>query len=245
VRQVNQKFYTLHGQQILKADGRVVSKVNPNSAEILDVIGVPVPEAPPEAPPSPEEALIEQVIGELAPRSLLEVGARSARVVRHSAARRRVAVSTRFDFDTRTYASEGLAFYELDLDRYSEVFHGSRGPFDVIRIAADDFDDFMGSFRASLQLSDDATVWLFGSGELASRAALAVRLAHPGYGPRRLLVGTMMMYVVRRVSGAPADESAVPALPLAEVKRRVRWLAPTFLRLLSRSRHRRPEPPGR
>lgn len=241
VRQVNQFFYTLRNERILKAEGRVVTKINPNSAEILDVLGVPVPTAPPAAPPSPEEALLDRVIDELAPRSFLDVGAESPRLVRHSDAASRVAVSTRFDFDTRTYASEGLDFYELSLDRYSELFHGDRGPFDVIRIVADDFDEFMGSFRASVQLSHDATVWLFGSGELASRAALAVRLAQPGYEPRRLFVGTAMTYVVRRVPGALTDESEVPALSLADVERRIRWVAPTFLRLLGHSRAHRPD----
>lgn len=245
VRQVNQFFYTLQNERILKAEGRVVSKVNPNSAEILDVLGVRVPPAQPESAPSEEEALFERVVDELAPRSLLDVGSKDARLVRHSRARGRVAVSTRFDFDTRTYASEGLDFYELGLDQYAELFHGERGPFDLIRIAAHDFDEVMDSFRASIPLSHDATVWLFGSGELAARAALAVRLAHPGYRPRRLLIGKAMMYIVVRVPDAPTDESEVPALSLAQVKRRIRWMPLTSLRLLGRSRGHRAERSGR
>lgn len=244
VRQVNQFFYTLQKERILQAEGRVVSKVNPNSAEILDVLGIPVPEPRPEPAPSSEEALFERVIDELAPRSLLDVGSKNPRLVRHSRARGRVAVSTRFDFDTRTYASDGLEFYELGLDRYAELFHGNRAPFDLIRIVAKDFDEFMASFRASLPVSHDATVWLLGSGELASRVALAVRLAHPGYRPRRLMVGTAMTYVVVRLPNAPTDESEVPALSLTQVKRRIRWTPLTSLRFLGRRRGQRAGRPG-
>lgn len=244
VRQVNQTFYTLANERTLKAQGREVTKVNPNSAEILDVLGVPVPPAPPETPATPEEARLERIIGELAPRSLLDVGATSPRLVLHTEIQKRVAVSTRFDFDTRSYATEGLDLYELSLDRYGEVFQGNRGRFDVIRIVADDFDEFMASFRASLRLSNDATVWLFGSGGLAARAAVAVRLAHPGYGPRRLLVGRTMVYVVQRIPGTPRTESEVAGLSAYRVKRQIRWVPPTLLPILGRARTRRPGRPA-
>ena len=44
-RRVDQSFYSLERQRLLRAQGRVVSKISPNSSEILDILDVPVPTA--------------------------------------------------------------------------------------------------------------------------------------------------------------------------------------------------------
>ena len=44
-RRVDQSFYSLERQRLLRAQGRVVSKISPNASEILDILDVPVPTA--------------------------------------------------------------------------------------------------------------------------------------------------------------------------------------------------------
>ena len=139
-------------------------------------------------------------------------------------------MSTRFDFDPRTYAASGIDFYELRLSQYAYLFHEGRGRFDVIRITGAEFEEVMASFRVSKRLAHEGTTWILGSGDLAARAALAIRMTHPGFTARRLFVQRTTAYVVQRVLGEPVNEADVGRLSSAEVKRRIRWLPPAGLR---------------
>jgi hypothetical protein len=140
-----------------------------------------------------------------------------------------VAVSPRFDFDPRSYAGSGVDFYELGLKQYSELFHEGRERFDVIRITGAELPDVMESFKNSKRLAHSRTTWLLGSGDLAARAALTIRLTHAGFTVRRLLVGRTSVYVARKVPGEPTNEAGVAKLSTDEVHRRLRWVRPASL----------------
>ena len=125
-RRVNDSFYSLERQRLLMARGRVVSKISPNSSEILDILDVPVPSAPDASTASAADAILGRLLANLEPRRFLDVGASSPHLVLGSTAPTRVAVSTRFDFDPRTYAASGIDFYELRLSQYAYLFHEGR-----------------------------------------------------------------------------------------------------------------------
>jgi len=223
-RRVDQTFHTLEQERVLSAEGRVVFKLNPNSSEILDVLGVPVPAAVDGAAASDGDATLERVLTHVAPRSFLDVGAATPHLVVGAPAPTRVAVSPRFDFDPRTYADSGVDFYELGLIRYANLFHDDRGPFDVIRVTGSEFERVMASFRVSKRLAHEGTTWILGSGELAAKAALAIRLRHPGFTARRLLVQRKTVYIAQRLPGDPVTEAGIGEWSMREVRKRTRWL---------------------
>ena len=235
-RQVDQTFYTLESELVLKAEGRVVSKLNPNSSEILDRLEVTVPDAADPATRPASTPILERVVADLAPDSFLEVGAAAPFLIIGSTAPIRVAVAPRFGFDPRSYADSGVDFYELDLARYVDNFHGDRDPFDVIRLAGSKFESVMAAFRISQRVAHEDTVWVLGRGDLGARVALAIQLTHPGFVSRRLLVQRTIVYVARRAVGRPADEAGVAALSADEVRKGIRWLP------VRRSRRRKQQP---
>jgi hypothetical protein len=97
----------------------------------------------------------------------------------------------------------------------------------------------MASFRVSKRLAHEGTTWILGSGDLAARAALAIRMTHPGFTARRLFVQRTTAYVAQRLPGEPVNEAGVGTLSAAEVKRRLRWLPPASL---SHGAYARPGP---
>jgi hypothetical protein len=228
-RQVDQSFYTLERDWVLRAKGRVVSKISPSSSEVLDILKVRVPPAPENDAALADDAILGRVLADLGPRRFLDVGARSPHVVVGSPAPTRVAVSQSFEFDPRSYAASGVDFYELGLTRYANLFHQGRGQFDVIRITGSDFEGVMASFRVSKRLAHERTRWILGSGDLAARAALAIRMTHPGFTARRLFVGRTTVYVAQRMADEPLNEAGVGKLSAAALKKRIRWMAPTSL----------------
>lgn len=234
-RGINQSFYSLQRELVLRAEGRSVSKISPNSAEVLNILDVPVPPAR-DAAPAPASEVLDRVLASLEPQRFLDVGDSAPHLVVGSSAPTRVAVSPRFDFDSRTYSALGIDFYELELTQYADLFHEDRGRFDVIRMAGSDFQEVMTSFRVSRRLSSDSTTWILGSGDLAARAALAVSLTQAGLAVKRLFVGGTTVYVVQQVPGEPRNEAGVQKLSAEEVKRRLRWIRPTTLRHLHRRR---------
>lgn len=246
-RRVNQTFYSLQRPLVLRAEGRFVSKISPSSAEVLDILNVPVAPNGDAAGAGSIDAIVQQALASLEPRRFLDVGASSPHLLVGCPAGVKVAVSERFDFDPRAYAATDIDFYELDLKRYAELFHLGRGRFDVIRITGSDFDEVMGSFRMSKRLATRSTTWILGSDHLAARAAMAVELTHPGYSARRLIVRLKPVYIVQRVPGEPRSEAGVRNLPAAQVQRRLRWIRPTTFRAVQKGKpvrrpRRRTEP---
>ncbi len=235
-RHLDQSFYSLERQLVLRAEGRFVSKVTPNSSEILDILGVPVATAGPTAPVS--DVILEQTLASLDPGRFLDVGAATPSLVVGSTAPVRVVVSPWFDFDPRTYAASTIDFYELDLKQYAERFHQGRDRFDVIRITGPEFPTMMESFRVSKKLAHQGTTWILGSGQLAARAALAIHLTHAGFTVRRLFARRTTVYLARRVPGEPGSDTAVGKLSADEVQKRLRWVRPTSLRRLQRRQQR-------
>jgi len=236
-RQVDQSFYSLEGERVLSAEGRVVTKITPNSSEILDLLDVPVPAIPDAA--SDADATLQRVLDSLKPQRFLDVGATTAHLVVGSTAPVRVAVSPLFGFDPRNHAASGVDFYELGVEQYADVFHDDRDPFDVIRVTGSTFDAVMASFRISKRLADEDTTWLLGLGELAARVALAIRMMHPGFTARRLLVQRRIVYLAQRVPGDPIDEGGVGQLSAEDVSRRLRLMPPVTLRRLQRREAKR------
>jgi hypothetical protein len=234
-RQVDQSFYSLKRELVLRAEGRLVSKITPNASEALDILGVRVPPVREAVPTSTDPVLI-RTLASLQPGRFLDVDARSAQLVAHSFAPLRVAVSPRFDFDPRSYQGSGIDFYELSLKQYADHFHQDRGRFDVIRIAGTEFEQVMESFRVSKRLARTQTVWILGSGHIAARVALAIRTTHPGFTARRLLVQRTIVYVARRVPDQPRNEAGVAELSADEVERRLRWVPPVTVRQLRERR---------
>jgi Glycosyltransferase 61 len=233
-RGIDQSFYSLKREQVLRAEGRVVTKISPNSSEILDILEVPVPAARESATPSAAEAILERILANFEPQRFLDVGAIGPHLVAGSTTPTRVAVSPRFDFDPRTYAASGIDFYDLELQQYADLFHEDGGRFDVIRITGSEFEDVMASFRVSKRLAHESATWILGSGDLAARAALAIRLTHPGFTARRLFVHRKTVYVARRVPGEPGSEAGVGTLSAEEVRTRIRWVPPATLRRMGR-----------
>ena len=92
----------------------------------------------------------------------------------------------------------------------------------------------MAAFRVSRRLAHEGTTWILGSGDLAARAALAIRMTHPGFTARRLFVQRRTVYVAHRVPGEPRNEAGVGKLSAEEVKRRIRWVRPASLRRMRR-----------
>jgi hypothetical protein len=228
VRDLDQTFHTLEQQRVVRAEGRYVSKVTPSASEVLDILGVAVP-AVRESVPSVTDAALDRVIADLAPERYLDVGAATSHVVIRSGAEIRVAVSPRFDFDPRSHAGSAVGFFELGLKQYSELFHEGRERFDVIRVTGTDFPAVMESFKVSKRLAHSRTTWVLGSGELAARAALTIRLTHAGFTVRRLFVGRTTVYVARKLPGEPTNEAGVGKLSSDEVHRRLRWVRPATL----------------
>jgi hypothetical protein len=221
-RAVNQRFHTLANERVIHAEGRVVSKLNPNSSEILDVLEVPVPPPP---SPDPREEVIREAVERLGPRRLLDVGSSAPTLVASTVTRRRVLVSRRFDFDPRAFVDTDSEFYELDLEQYAENFHPPKRRFDVIRIAATDFGEAMAAFRSSQDLAArKAATWLLGTGPVAARVALAIDLTQPGFAAQRLPIGGTTLFLVRRVPGEPMAEVEVARMSAEEIARRTRRL---------------------
>jgi Glycosyltransferase 61 len=237
-RRVDQSFYRLERERVLKAEGRVVSKVTPNASEILDILGVPVRTAPDAATASAGDAILERTLANFEPPRFLDVGASTAHLVVGSTAATRIAVSPRFDFDPRTYAASGIDFYELGLEEYADLFHEGPDRFDVIRITGSTFEEVMVSFGVSKRLAHEGTIWILGSGDLAGKAALAIRLTHPGFTARRVFVQRTTVYVAQRVPSEPVNEEDVGKLSTAEVTRRIRWLPPASLRRMREAQGR-------
>ena len=233
-RQVDQSFYSLEREWVLRAQGRVVSKLTPNSSEILDILNVVVPAAPDPATAPPDDAILERVLATFEPRSFLDVGARSPHLIVGSTAPTRVAVSQSFEFDPRSYAASGIDFFELGLTRYANLYHEDRDPFDVIRITGSEFATVMAAFRVSRRLAHEGTTWILGSGDLAARAALAIRKTYPGFTAGRLFGQRATVYVAQRVPGEPRNEAEVGKLSAEEVTRRIRWVPPARLRGMRR-----------
>jgi hypothetical protein len=231
-RQVDQSFHSLEREWVLRSQGRVVSKLTPSSSEVLDLLDVPVPAAPDPATAPRDAAILQRVLAQVEPQRFLDVGARSPHVVVGSTAPTRVAVSQSFEFDPRSYAASGIDFYELGLTRYANLYHQDRGQFDVIRITGSEFATIMAAFRVSRRLAHDGTTWILGSGDLAARTALAIRMTYPGFTARRLFVQRTTVYVAQRVPDEPRNEAGVAQLSVAEVRRRLRWLPPAGLRRL-------------
>lgn len=227
-RGVDQTFHTPQQERVLKADGRVVSKLNPNSAEILDILGVPVPPAPVRVPSRTEEVL-DEIVARYAPQRLLVVGASDPHLVLASTAATRVAVSPRFDVDIRSCADSGVQFYELGLEQYADVFHEDREPFDLIRLTGPDLPAVMGSFRVSQRLAGPGTIWLLGCGDLAARAGLAIRTLHPGFAVRRVFIDRRIAYVAWRLPDEPAGVGAIARLSGSELRTRLRLVPPVRL----------------
>ncbi|WP_344805046.1 glycosyltransferase 61 family protein [Microlunatus ginsengisoli] len=236
VRRIDQTFHTLEHELVLRAEGRVVSKISPNSAEILDLLRVPIP-AVTDAMRDPDDPILERIVTHHQPRSLLDVDAAGPDLAvgppgpvppgpvppgREPIVR--VAVSRRFAFDPRSYAESTTDFYELALDQYVELFHGDRVPFDLIRIGGTKLPTVMAAFEASKRVAHEDTVWLFGVGQVAATAALAVRSMHPGFGAQRLFVGRKFVFVAHRVPGEPTDAAGLGKLSPEQVKERVRRL---------------------
>ncbi len=235
-RGIDQTFHTLETERVVRAKGRVVTKINPNSSEILDVLGEAVPTSDGEAPVVDE--VLHQAVGALAPDRFLEVGSADAGLLLGSSATTRVAVSQRFGVDPRAHARSGVEFYEIDLEQYAEFFRPRGARFDVIRLAESDLESVMEAFRASKRLAHDGTTWLLGSGDDAARAAVAVELLHPGYAARRVVVRRNAVYVVNRVPGEPRKEIGVASLSATEITKRARRLPIARLRRLrARARH--------
>ncbi len=229
-RHVDQTFSSVERQVVLQAEGRVVSKISPSSAEVLDILGVGVHEAG--AAPEWSDPVVSQTLDALAPQRLLDVGAASPVPLTGSGAPVRVAVSRRLDADPRVLSRTGVEVYELGLEQYADLFHPGQEPFDVVRLAGRELDEVVESFVLSTRLAYDATVWVLGAGRLAARAALAVRLLHPGHEVLRVLVQRKVVFLVRRAPGEPGDVAGVEKLSAAEVGRRLRWVRPVRLRRL-------------
>lgn len=201
-RGVHQRFHSLENERVLRAEGRVVTKITPNSAEILDLLDVPVASVRTE--PSAAERVMLRAIQTLGPRRFLDVGARSTAVVDAVTAPTRVVVSTRLERDPRSDAGSGIDVFELDLAGYLEHFHEADLVFDVIRLDGNGFDDLMAGFADSARLGARGTTWVLGSDEKAERAAVAIRLAHTDVEVERTLIGETTVYLVRKIRDTSA-----------------------------------------
>ena len=67
----------------------------------------------------------------------------------------------------------------------------------------------MAAFRVSRRLAHEGTTWILGSGDLAARAALAIRMTYPGFTAKRLFLQRTTVYVAQRVPGEPVNEADV------------------------------------
>ena len=105
-----------------------------------------------------------------------------------------------------------------------------RGQFDVIRIAGSEFARVMAAFRVSRRLAHEGTTWILGSGDLAARAALAIRMTYPGFTAKRLFLQRTTVYVAQRLPGEPGNEADVAQLSAGEVRACIRWLPLASLR---------------
>lgn len=233
-RRLDQTFHTLDDEVVLRAKGRVVSKLSASSAEVLDLLDVPVVPAAPVAPDGVDwaDAAVGRTLTGLDPVRLLDVDAASGAPVAASTAPERVAVSRRLREDPRSLTAAGVAVYELGLADYAAHFHGERAPFDVVRLAGRTLRDVVDAFAASRPLAHPSTVWVLGPGAVAARAAVAVTTLHPGHVAERVLAGRKVVFVVRRVPGVPTDLAEVVAAGDAELARRTRRLRPSSLRRL-------------
>lgn len=229
-RQVDQTFHSLDRERVIKAEGRVVTKVSPNSSEVLDLLAVPVAmngEAATDA-----DTILDRALDAVAPERFLDVGATSSDLIVGSSAPVRVAVSPRFGFDPRRYADSGIDFYELGLEQYADLFHSGREPFDAIRITGSTFVGIMASFGVSKRLAHEGTIWILGIGRLAARAALAIRMTHPGFTAGRLFLQRKFVFVAQRLPGEPEDDAGVGKLSAKELRTRVRRMPLLSLRRL-------------
>lgn len=224
-RDVDQTFVSPLGERYVKVEGRVVSKLNPSSSEILDLFEVPVtPAGSATAPADLDAPLLKRVASALAPPRALEVGVRVPSTALADVEGMHVLVSPRLDVDPRVLGSAGTEVFELDLSQYAETFHDDRGRFDLIRLAAPDLASRMADFEVSQRLAHPRTVWVLGTGSVAARAALAVHLLHPGFSVRQMRVGRRGGYVVHRVTGEPCELDDIAGWSAVEVRRRARLL---------------------
>lgn len=158
-RGFDQEFHSLHGEVVLRAAGRYVTKVSANASEVLDALQVPVPRHEPDAADSDAATVVAAVAEAFSASSYLEAGVTGPSAAAVVGLPRCTAVSPQFPFDPRAYASERLRFVELPIEHYLACFDDP-GRYDIIRIAAPTSVDCLRALIGTRVLAHQDTVWL-------------------------------------------------------------------------------------
>lgn len=224
-REVDQSFVTLRRERIVKADGtRKITKLNPSSAEVLDLFDIPPVEPHSGLGQDLDGPFVDEVLRARSPKRALQVGARRPLPSLLEGGELRAVVSAELDVDPRTLSASGAEIYELSIAHYIEGFHESRAPFDLIRLADPDFEQRIADFEAGQELAHDQTVWLLGTGPVAARTALALRALNADFAVRQMRVGRRGGYLMFRDHQAATEPRDFAELSDAAVRRRARLL---------------------
>ena len=220
----------LERERVLRAEGRFVSKLNPNSSEILDILAYPFR----------RRRCRHGVRRRRDPRT----GCRQLRAAElPGRGRLRSPSDRRIDRTDPRRGVSALRLRSAHLRRIGDRLlragaHGGMPTIStrtaarsiVIRITGSKFEKIMASFRVSKRLAHEGTTWILGSGRPRGQGCPGDPDDDPGFTARRLFVQRRTVYIAQRVPGEAVNEAGVGMLSAAEVKRRIRWLPTAGLR---------------
>lgn len=163
---VHQRFTSLTRERVLEARGRYVTKVSESSAEVLDLLQVPL--ASPEAP-QPQSLRLAEVLQRLrgiAPsiQRVLALGVRDARPLTTVGAEEVTVVSEELIADPRIAELAAAAIYEMSPVLYFSAFE-NRDDYDVIILGGADPDAVVMNAHAAVGVTGAHTLWLLTASE--------------------------------------------------------------------------------
>lgn len=191
---VNQQFTSLKRERILQARGRYVTKVSESSAEVLDLLQVPieVPEAP--RPSSLRLAEVLQKLRASAPsiQRVLALSVRDAVPLTTVGAGEVTVVSEYLDADPRLTDLASVAVYEMSPPLYFSAFEDNR-EYDAIVLDGADGDAVMRNLHSAVGVAGIHALLLLTAPEpgLAGVWHTAARIldAFPGLDARAVVAG--------------------------------------------------------
>jgi hypothetical protein len=224
-RGLDQDFHSLRNEVVIKGTGRYVTKMSANASEVLDILGVPVPDDAPAATNAGAATVVNRVAQEFAASTYLEVGVQEGTAVPLVTLSRCAAVAERFPFDPRAYETERCRLIELPFEQYLACFD-DRGRYDIIRLAAPTLVAGLRAMIGSQALAHWDSVWLVDlpqDGELSDLALLLMRDAVPSLVWRTFEHQGVRRAIARRAVGG----ALAPVSPTF-----LQWLEPAAARAL-------------
>ncbi|WP_029149322.1 glycosyltransferase 61 family protein [Microbacterium indicum] len=208
-RGVDQEFFSLAGERIVEAEGRVVRKFSRNAVALLDALEVPV--AARRHPIRGDKAAVALIRSTGVDR-LLDIGARRLYAAQVSGVQTALVVSTRLEDDPRAVAKLAGRVDELPYALYVETFvTGDRPTYGMIRVDGGSAADIARDVAAAEPNATPDTVWVLPDTDdgrsvafdLGERVGQRVQLIREGDDAAIAVAGADLGEPIERPAPAP------------------------------------------